>query len=329
MSPMSSIPKPAQTHPFKRYAQILISIILIVIATSFINWPSFWAAISASNPVYYLLAIILVVLRNWGLAYRCQILLKAFGKYLPISFYVKWYFIAFFYNMFLPTTVGGDVIRGYSTAKQSIDIPKVASVLILERFLGLFAFAAIALVFYPASSYFHTELGKLSFYGLITLIAIMAVFYILCVYYSPRRSLPVDDKRGLIMRTIGRFSKTWQSLGNRYRHVMVAFMVSFLFQFFKILSVYCLSRGLHLQMSFLDCAFIFPIIEIISMLPLSFNGIGLREVSFLYYLKPLGITQTNAFLLSILVTSLLVVLGFIGFLIHMGSKLLTFKEDSR
>jgi hypothetical protein len=76
-------------------------------------------------------------------------------------------------------------------------------------------------------------------------------------------------------------------------------MLSFLLQINVIVYYYVIAAALGIQLSvFYFCLFIPPIL-ILTMLPVSVGGVGVREAAFLFFLIPLGITPAEIVSLSL------------------------------
>jgi uncharacterized membrane protein YbhN (UPF0104 family) len=76
--------------------------------------------------------------------------------------------------------------------------------------------------------------------------------------------------------------------------------LSFLVQLLNILIYYLVAQSLGLKISFLFLTLFIPIIILIAMLPISFQGLGLREGTTIFLLGKLGISATSAFSLSLI-----------------------------
>jgi uncharacterized protein (TIRG00374 family) len=107
-----------------------------------------WRALRPLSPhgwAYVVLIAVLVNLDRIVMAYKWGILLKAVGVDLSFGDAVRHYYIGTFWGMFLPASVGGDVIRTYRVSAQTRMGGEAASSVILERVLGLLATLIMAI----------------------------------------------------------------------------------------------------------------------------------------------------------------------------------------
>jgi len=124
--------------------RISISILLIafLIKTQFKN---VWGAIQilkSANILLILLSASTHIFGIWISAVRWKILLKTQKINLSISYLNSSLLIGFFFNNFLPTSIGGDVFRTYDISKKAnIPMETSASIIIIERFSGVISAA--------------------------------------------------------------------------------------------------------------------------------------------------------------------------------------------
>ncbi len=102
--------------------------------------------------------------------------------------------------------------------------------------------------------------------------------------------------------------------------VFYAFVLGLLLQFNVILYYYFIARGLHMPMSLMETCIVMPILICIQLLPLTPNGIGVREFTYIYLLKGLGVSQGMAVAFSVWDYILTFVYGIIGGILYLLKK---------
>lgn len=106
------------------------------------------------------------------------------------------------------------------------------------------------------------------------------------------------------------------------KHVIInCFMVSLAGNILAILSLYFIVLSLGIQVGLLAVFIIFPLVTVISMIPISINGIGLREGAFVFFLKGYSVSSVNAVAISVLYFSTIIFLGILGGIIFLFLKL--------
>jgi glycosyltransferase 2 family protein len=220
------------------------------------------------------------------------------------------YMIGTFFNVCLPSTIGGDAVKAYCLSRQlkeemknsaenpleaNHNIISVASVF-MDRYVGLAALLFIGLVVFPAGYHILEKTPVL------WIIPIIFCGFIICSFILFKFRI---GERLKIMITVHDYFEHYF----RKRTVLVrGFLYSIAIQMVVIVSVYVVALGLGLDITFLSVVIFIPIISIVTLIPVSISGIGLREGAFVVLFGVVGISSDKAMALS-LVWFLSVVIG--------------------
>lgn len=124
---------------------MLVSVVLLTVLIVLCKPSAVWqCARAASLPLLagalavYLGSMLLV-------AWRWQLLLRADGVRISLLRLTRYYLIGFFFNNFLPSSIGGDVARVLYAARQTGSVTHSFSAVFVERLIGFLAMAALAL----------------------------------------------------------------------------------------------------------------------------------------------------------------------------------------
>ncbi len=236
---------------------------------------------------------------------RWYLLARALDFPGPWSMYLRYYFIGMYFNLFLPTSVGGDVLKVVFISRgESKKLMATYSVL-ADRLFGL------AAMFLLGAGAVLIENGILPshFEHLLCLAGLCAIAILL--------GLP------LVYRVL---SSIWPVLGERLAILLVfwkrpgvlfaAMGLSLVLQALGMGAVTLLAKamGLRPPMAFYFAAF--PLVAILTLLPISLNGIGIREGGFIYFLGLKGISAEKAITLSLSFFAVQVLAALIGGLVY-------------
>ena len=277
--------------------------------------------VAQSDPFWIVLA---GGMHNIGLAlsaYRWQLLLSAQAVEAPFWGLFSSYLIGGFFNNFLPTRVGGDVYRMVDSKKYSGTMLRPFAVIIVERLTGIYGLLLIgiaALAFYPR----FQEVKPLAIaLFTLTVSGFLAVF----VFYGSDRfgawlkRVVVRLPEKVAIRLSSVFDSFWH-FSRAKSLVFFAFLLGLLLQFNVVLYYYFIARGLHMPLSFLETCIVMPILICIQLLPLTPNGIGVREFSYIYLLKGLGVTEGMAVAFSVWDYILTFAYGVVGGILYLFKK---------
>ncbi len=285
---------PAQTAQ-KRRALLIKSVVSIALITFILS------RVDMGQTVDVLLeAHIGLLALAWSLTFvgalltasRWRILLAAQEVFTTTRHLIKCWMTACFFNQFLPSTIGGDAIRIYDSWKLGASKVGAVSVIGVDRLLGLFAlmiFGVIALYLSSLQVEQHLEMRILVVGAAIVLGLISAWIFFPSKYVGAivNRVLAVLPTR--IMRIGDKFRLALAVYQGRMGVLVKALLLSALLQINVIFFYFLVGSALDLPITFLDCMLIIPVANIALLLPITINGVGLREGIFVLLLSAYGV----------------------------------------
>lgn len=256
---------------------------------------------------FFILALLLYLSTMFFSTKRWSYFVKADKNFFQLF---ELYMVGAFFNIFLPGTVGGDVVKAYylykGTQKRGDSLVSV----FMERYMGMLALISIASVATLIGFQHVKDTFALKFFIIIVTIFIAGTIFVSFfpyeIFYKKLKDVRASIKYFIFQKDI--FLKT--------------LFLSLTIQGIGIFVVFLLSKSINIDIA-ISYHFIFiPIITVISMIPISFSGVGLREYSFLHFYSIAGLTEEKAVTLSLLWFIIMIITGLIGFLfyIKIGTK---------
>ncbi|MCX8026884.1 MAG: flippase-like domain-containing protein [Thermodesulfovibrionales bacterium] len=251
--------------------------------------------ISKINPMYFVLAMILYLLQLFISTNRWSLLI---GQRLSFKRLYSLYLIGSFFGIFLPGLVGGDTVKAYylnkmlkSKYEENQDAPtlvtSIASVF-MDRYLGLIAMFIMVIAVLPVS------LGYLKDTPFMWIMPLFMLSFAVLSFVFVRFRL--GERFGFLANfyTYFTFYITKKTI------IIKTIVLSFFTQLSGIIAVYILAVGLAVNVSFLSVLIFLPIIILVSFIPISIAGIGLREGAFVFFFGIIGVPPDASLTLSIL-----------------------------
>lgn len=209
--------------------------------------------------------------------------------------FVYWYIGAFF-NQTLPSSVGGDVMRGYLAYKDGLGFAPVLSSLVLERLVTVLGLVLLVATMTPFVA--HTFTGGAWFAGAVWAalgLALGGVVVLMVLDRLPRGlsrfkvvrgvSVLAGDARALLLSPGPALRvMAWSVLG----HVNLS------------LVAFALIQGLGLEVTLLECLTLFPAVMLLQTIPISLAGWGVREAAAVVLFQLVGVDKDGALALSLL-----------------------------
>lgn len=311
-------------HKIKLVLKVIVSILLISLAVYFAGPAMIWKEVKGIK-TGYLIPIFVMALLNVAIsAKKWHILLKAKGEDSGYLYVWRMYFIGKFFNLFLPTDIGGDIIKAREMSKITRKSVDAYSSVFMERFTGLVAVFCLAVI---ASSLFIFEM-PLIVLAMIYMILLPILLILSALLFNKNL---VKRFRGQIEKIFSYFNpfslrersiKLYVSI-NQYakekRAVYLSLLIAFIYHPLLIFVNYMLALSIGINVP-IHYFFIFiPLTSILLILPISIKGFGVREVIYAYFFTQVGATTAQSVSLSLLYQFVVVIISLIGgfvFLYH-------------
>jgi uncharacterized protein (TIRG00374 family) len=284
--------------------KILFSFGLVALAFSFVDLRLVRAQLEQAQLGYFLLAVLLYMLAIFINGAKWQVLLQAQGVDVPFPAVVRFMFVGFFFNNFLPM-VGGDVMRAFSLARYTDRAAESAVSVIVDRIIGLMAYMASAAL---AAAIVVVVLGRTDLEWLEWVAG--AAFAVLALGFSVMlsRRLRLLVSRMFEWRwlkplapTWGRVSGAFEAYRFRYLALATAFGVGLLGIVCTTLVNYCLSRSMGGLMPLPFIFLINPLIALLQIIPISIGGgLGVNQAAYPFFWSLVGVPAGHAVAVSLL-----------------------------
>lgn len=269
------------------------------------------------NLIYLILAIITVYMGIFISSLKWKLLLSE--QNLKVSFKKTFnaYYSGMFFNSFLPSTVGGDFVKAKLVTKKNKYLAKSLMSTLFERYLGVIALTFLALI----GVFKGITKGYPSGIIFMALISFLCVLVITAIFFS-RNILHL--KNSSFKGTFGKFVFKYYKSLNTYRKFSIvtlkALTLSFVFQILCILYVFFIVLSLNISIPLAYVFLIVPLINLILMIPISINGIGLRESAYVFFFTSIGLSSVSAIATSFLAFCIMTLISAVGGLIFLLNK---------
>lgn len=254
------------------------------------------------------------------MSFRWKVLLSAQGVNAGYGQLYSINLMAAFFNNFLPSTIGGDMVKALESKRIVGDHTRSVMVIVIERLTGLFALAFIALTAFLIKGIRADSGGGASPVLFIFLIALMSLFIALFSHPKISGSIVRLFRRFLPERLSEILEKSISALTVYYkfpRHLISAIIISIAFQFNMVVYYYFISRSLGMSPGFIDFMSKAPMLIFLLMTVPSVNGIGVRTAVFRGLMKfPVAI----ALAVEVVDIGMRMVLGLIGGIFFLFNK---------
>lgn len=254
-------------------------------------------------------------------AYRWQILARAQGDEVPLGFLAKSYLVGQFFNIFLPTRFGGDVVRIWDGSRWSKSLLKSSAIVVAERMTGIIVLFLFAL----GASLFRLDMARAVPVIRVALVLGCAGLLGIAFFFTPpaRRlleALPARGPLGWFKDKALRFRETLLVYRGTPGPFLAALGWAVLLQVNVVLYYILIGKAFGLTIRPLDYFIFVPIVLLVQTIPVSINGWGVREASYIEIFKHYGIGAGTAFSFSLVEVGIGIVVGAVGGIVYVLRK---------
>ncbi len=297
--------------------KLIVSLGLLAVLFERTDLGGLWRSLRTASLAWVAAALGIYLVQMLVSTWRWGLLLDAQQVRVPGRSLLGSYLIAAFFNNFLPSNIGGDVIRIRDSARPAKSKTLAATVVLTDRYIGLLGLVLIAAMGATAAA----ETGGV---GTVPVLPswLWACFLLGTLVSAPAVVSPAGVGRLLQPLTVfhpewvgGRIS-TITDILSRFRErpstLLQTFAGAVVVQGLLVVFYAAVARSLGIPIAFSHLAVIVPVSFVVQMVPVSMNGFGVREATFSFYFARLGLPIESAMALSLGATALVMLFSLSG-----------------
>jgi uncharacterized protein (TIRG00374 family) len=278
-----------------------ISLLLFYLLFRKVDFQQFGATLRNARISMFGLAFALLWVGHYICIFRWRLLMRPLMPVFSSIRLFEIYCIGLFFNLAFPTAVGGDVVKMYYVGRPSRRYAESFAATFLDRDSGMLAMlilACLGTLFYPMNVPGIPVLLIVwaSFGGFLALNAVlfMPALHRLLTRWLHRLKL------GRTAARIDAISSAFQLMGKNPRVLFYSLLISLLNQLLVFIVTSIMALGLRLDIPFQYFLVFVPVITLVTMLPITLSGTGLRELAFVSLFGAIGISSASSMALGLL-----------------------------
>lgn len=263
----------------------VLGLALLVLLIRQQSWTEISDALQRVPAWVFLLSIVLALLSRLAVVARWWVLLCGAGATIRVRDATRLTFAGLFASNFLPTTIGGDVVRLAGALRLGGPSATYAASIAVDRLVGMAGMITAAPLGLPAFSAWWASRPA----GLPSAIEISGV-----------AAWPAA-LRGWISRATRGVLEALALWIQRPRWLAAALGWTWIYMLLKFAALWLLFNSLGEPISFLDTTGLWSLVYFITLIPISIGGLGLQEVSAsLIYSQVGGVSLSGALAAALL-----------------------------
>jgi uncharacterized protein (TIRG00374 family) len=245
---------------------------------------------------------------------RWQRVLSALDVESPMPPLLSHYFAGLFVSNFLPTTIGGDVLRVTRLSGTTGETPRSFASVVLERLTGWIVLPVMSLVTLAINpGLLRPPIARASHIVVFISLATLALLGVIAFSASSDRVGRRLAERSGWLRFVNAVHLGLARFRHRPGRALEVLTAGFAYQFAVVLAAFLATRALGLDVSWTAILAFMPAVAIVQVLPFpTIGGLGVREGAFVLFLHPLGVSTDQAIALGLLVYAINLVASLAG-----------------
>ena len=286
----------SQTRPSHRslWLRLAGAVVLLFVIARFIDVEDIWPVLRALT-VPSMIFILALTAATWSVGI---IKWKTLLPEVPFGEVASFYLIGMLYSLVLPGQLAGEAVKAARLGARGAGLGHVGASVMIDRLTSLVGLGVVSGIGLWLSGHHGQTFRTLGWViGLVTLAFIALLFVI-----------RVPAVAAAATRRSYRFLDAWVEFGGNRELVVKTFVLAIVFQFGNVAIVSAIAAALNVPVGFADMAWVVGVVSILTLVPISFGGVGVREAGFVGLLALIGVPAAQALSVS-LICSLIIVIG--------------------
>jgi len=291
--------------------RLLVSVSILAVILRSIDVRPAWQVVVRARPEWLLLALVMQFGSTAASAYRWHLIMRNLGFGQPFSFYWDSYFKGMFFNQGLPTSIGGDALRVLDVAARGFRKRDALFGIAIDRITGLGALLLLTLLAHLV----NPDLLPAQVYRPILWLSAAGLFGLVGLSLLGR--LPWLDRypQLAILKTVS--DRLLQAVSVR-RFVLLA--SSLLIPLLAMLGFFAVGRALGLRYDLLTYLAIVPPALVLTVIPVSIAGWGVREGALVGLFSLIGADKTVVLMMSLVYGMMLILVSLPGLVVLLRGR---------
>jgi len=302
---------------FNIVLRISVSLLLLVLLFRKIDVRELQNTLSKADVVYLIVAFLIMLFIYVLTFMRWDMLLRGARLNIPLRRVAVSFFGGLFFNLFLPSTIGGDVVKSVDLVTHTRKPREIVATVLLDRLSG---FAGMVFVAIIALLLGYRYISEPAVFVIISIIAVVLLIMIL-VLFNERIFLFVNNLlKSKHEKGIREYLKNLhQEIYHfRSRSVVITknFSLSIAIQIILPIIFALTAKALGVNIRIIYFFIFIPVIATIAILPISIGGLGLRDWSTVFLFTKVGVTHDVALAMSLINFCFILIVGVVGGIIY-------------
>ncbi len=293
--------------------RIVITLLIFGLIFRSIDFDGVTQSIQNIVPRLLLLGILFQLLSTTLAAYRWSLVMRPLGYEQSFGFFLKSYFKGTFFNQGLPTSIGGDAIRVLDVARKQGRKRDAFNGVFIDRVLGLVGLLLLNLL----ANAINPDLLPHGVFITVNLLIASGILGFIVLFYLQR----------LAWLDRWRVTRLFQTISSRLSVVLPGprelgsqLALSVAVHFLALMAIFLIGRSVELEYDLLTFFIVVPPVILLTLIPLSLAGWGIRESAMIGFFTLLGADKVTVLAMSIVYGVVLILASLPGLVVYLKGR---------
>ena len=283
--------------------RVVSGVALLCFLFSNIPFQQTLGALKKASLAHFLGAISVLALANLVSAYKLRMLTRLKSQRMTLRSALRVIYVGFFFNNFMPTSIGGDIFAINEMKRYKIDFNYASQAVFVSRLTGTAALLLFAFFFFLPGKGLVDEFGlsQYKIYWIVFIVCVTAVVLFFVGFWKKFLKWFLKERAGHpVWGAVYKIFEGFYVYKDNPAVIASAILLSCLYHCAGAASIFILTQSFGPPVSYLSLLLILPIVNLVSMLPVSIGALGVKEGALVFCLGKLGFPLSGALAVSLL-----------------------------
>jgi glycosyltransferase 2 family protein len=302
-------------------AKTAVTALLLYFLFRRVDFEQFWRTLRGARFALLALGFALLWVGHYLCVVRWRMLMRPLMPVLSFGQALSVYCIGLFFNLAFPTVIGGDVVKMYYAGRPSKLYAESFASTFLDRdagMLGMMIIACVVTLLHPVT------IPRIPIALIIWGTSALFVLANLAIFTPAVHDVTTGALRQLgltrMASKIDALSRAFQTMRREGALLAGSLVISVVNQVLVIALTWVMAEGLRLDVGIVYFLIFIPVITLVSMIPVSLNGMGLREYAYVSLFTAVGLSTESAIALGLLASAVVILSAVPGGILYVFFK---------
>lgn len=293
--------------------KLLVSVVILFLIFRSIDTGVVFTTLIGIDPKLVVFALMLQICSTFIASYRWFLIMRTLQFGQDFSFYLQSYFKGTFFNQGLPTSIGGDAFRVIDVARLGFRKREAFYGVFIDRIVGLLGL----LLLNALASFMGPAWLPSSVFVAINSVVVLAILSMLVLTQLYKVSAL---EHYVTLKPLAELSRRLVTVYQNRQQATIQLVLSVVIHLLAIMSIYFLGKGVGLTDSLVTFLLIVPPVILLTLIPISLAGWGVREGALIGLFALVGADQVKVLSMSVLYGMVMLVSSLLGLVFYLRSK---------